>query len=729
MEAKQKIKHEKRVPFIEQLQQTECGLCCMSMIVGYYKGSLTLNYLRERMGNGRDGITLLNLKKLAQSIGFDAKCYDTPAEQLGDHHLPAIIFWEGKHFVVLEKVTAKGYYIVDPALGRRKLSLKEFKSEYSRYILTCVPLSQPEVIKRENTWIQYFRFLLKKPKLMLSILAVSIILQLMAVGSPLLIQFVIDNVITAVNESMLELFLIGIILLVISKTVFTFFQGRALVVLQNYLDKEMMTRFFRHMLNLPYHFFQVRSFGDILFRAASLRVIRDLLSNQLLKGVLDVGVLLVIFAYMVYHSIFLGTIVLVLAGFNMLIIYLSRPNISEANQKEIMKNSAVQATQTETLYGIFGIKTAGVENTIYNKWTSQFDELITAYKDKEYILNNVNTATSFLTSISPLIVLFLGAKLVFSGDLTLGGMVAFHAITIQFFGLSGSMVHTINAFILASSYLNRVQDVYDTPSEDLGENKEELTELKGHIDIVNVGFKYSKYSSEVIKNIDLTIKEGTKVALVGKSGSGKSTLSKLLLGLYQPTSGEVYYDGININDLNKASLRKKIGVVPQDVMLLNRSIFENIALHKLHASYDEVVEAAILAQVHDEVVQMPMKYHTIVSEMGNNISGGQRQRIALARALVHKPAILLLDEATSSLDHVNESKIDQYLSELNCTRIVIAHRLTTIMNADLIVVMDNGEIIEQGTHQDLLNNNGYYSSFYTKFQSSPVNSSEVVDHQ
>ncbi|BAB04170.1 peptidase domain-containing ABC transporter [Halalkalibacterium halodurans] len=710
-----KIKHRRKVPFIEQLQQTECGLCCMAMIVKYYKGHVSLHYLRERMANGRDGTTLLHLKQLAKHLGFEAKVYQTPAEHLHMHQLPAILFWEGKHFVVLEKVTKNHYYIVDPALGRLKIRQDELQQKYTGYILTCNPERQPDYQKPKNLWKPYLTYMVKKPKLLLFIIAVSVTLQLLTLANPLLVQFVIDFILLPENREMLQVFLIGLSCYVFSQAFFVFIQGRALVIMQNHLDREMMTKFFRHLLNLPYHFFQVRSFGDILFRAGSLRVIRDLLANQLLKGILDIGMLVVILAYMTLFSPLLTLIVFLLATVNGLIIYFSRPKISEANQKEIMKQSEVQATQTETMYGIFGIKTAGVEDTMYQKWENRFDKLILAYKNKEYILNNVNTATTFLTVIAPLIVLYIGSHQVLAQAVTMGTVVAFYSVTTQFFGLSSSLVHTINSFILANAYLGRAQDVFDSKEEDIGENRKALHNLHGEITLKDVSFSYSRFGQEVVKDVSLRVAPGTKVALVGKSGSGKSTLSKIMLGLYEPTKGEVYYDGYNLNDLNKRALRQKIGVVPQDVTLLNQSIRENIALHNPDTSMEDIIEAAKIAQVHEEIMNMPMNYETLVSEMGHNISGGQRQRIALARALVHKPKILLLDEATSSLDHVNEAKIDQYLSAMKCTRIVIAHRLTTIMNADLIIVLEDGKIIETGTHTELLNQSGYYASFYNNY--------------
>lgn len=707
---------KRRVPFIEQMQQTECGLCCMAMIAAYYKSFISLYELRERMGSGRDGTTMFHLQKLGEQLGFDSRCYQLKMEQMDVIPLPAILFWTENHFVVLEKITRKGYVIVDPGIGRLRLSPDEFREKYSGYVLCLTPNNRFERKKAQSTWRPFLKNLWTRPVLFLSILVLSVMLQLFVLGMPILIQFVIDGVIVPKQYDLLEMFFLGIAALLLFQTTFTLIRGKCLINLQNALDHRMMTQFFQHLLRLPYQFFQLRSFGDLLFRANSLRVIRDILSNQLIKGVLDLGLLFVMLLYMLFSSWIMTGWVLLIASINILVIMTTRPRISEANQEEIRKNSLVQGSQAEMLYGIFGVKTAGVEQKMYDRWHEQFLELIRAYRKKENLLNYVNAATGGLALLAPLSILWIGAYQVMAETLTIGGLIAFHSIANQFFQISGSIVQTVNSFILTGSYLRRVQDVLDAPPEKAPENPVRLDSFRGEIELQNVSFAYTKYSPPVIKNVSLRIKPGQKVALVGKSGSGKSTLGRLILGLYQPTEGRVFYDGHDLKDLDLSVLRKQIGVVPQDVTLFNRTIYENITLHNPDAPEQEVFEAAKIAQIHNEIMAMPMKYHTMVSEMGMNISGGQRQRIALARALIHKPSLLLLDEATSSLDHVNEEKIDRLLTKIKCTRIVIAHRLTTVMNADLILVLDNGEVVERGTHEQLMKINGYYRRYYEKFQ-------------
>ncbi|ANC11237.1 MULTISPECIES: peptidase domain-containing ABC transporter [Bacillus cereus group] len=713
-----KVSSRRKVPFIEQVQQTECGICCIAMIAAYYKSAVSFYELHEYAGSGRDGTNLLALKQLGKQLGFNSKCFKSSTKQLENIQLPAVVFWENKHYVVLEKITKKGFVIVDPAMGRRKLSYDQFNNYYSGYVMTCKPTEKFKRQKEKNLWFPLIKTFFKNTNLVIFIILSSLILQGLALGIPNLIQFIIDKVITPQEKETLELFLIGIIIVVMVQAIFTFIRGRILIRLENYLDKSMMQEFFYHVLKLPYKFFQLRSFGDILFRIGSLRAIRDMISSQIIKSILDLGLIIFIFGYMMYQSVILTGLVLIITTLNILLTLISKPLIKEANQNEITKSTVVQGIQTETLYGIFGVKMTGMENVIYKRWLSSFEELLKAYKRKGNILNYVTTIGSTLAVLSPLMVLWLGAHQVFSGILTLGGLISFYAIANQFFSLSNSILQTYNSFVITGSYLKRVRDVLDTPVEYNTTDPIKFEKLKGEIQLRNVSFSYTKYSEKSLNQINLHIKPGQKVALVGKSGSGKSTLARVILGLHEPTEGYIQYDGHDLNKYDKSSLRKNIGVVPQDVTLFNRTIYDNISLNNPEINSEMIVKAAKIAQVHEEIIQMPMQYNTIVSEMGMNISGGQRQRIALARAFVYNPSILVLDEATSSLDHVNEEKIDNYLSEIRCTRIVISHRLTTIMNSDLIVVMDNGEIIESGTHDELINTDGYYSQFFNKFKDS-----------
>ncbi len=709
-----------KTPFVEQMQQTECGLCCMAMVAGHYKSYYSLTELREIAGPGRDGVSLYYLAQLGKHIGFETKSYKVSLEQLALIHLPAIAFWNSNHYVVIDKVSNGKVWFIDPSIGRQKKSLEEFGANFRGVVLELIPTEAVKKRKPKPVWKPFLRYLSKAPFIVLFVLLLSVVLQFITIGIPMLVQFLIDDILISYQINLLDLFIIGIVGIILVQGIFQFVRGKLIITLNNLLDREMMEDFFSHILKLPYQFFQLRSFGDLLFRATSLRIVRDMMSSQIIKGVLDVGSIIIILIYMFSKSLMLGTVVVILALVNVFVSVIARPKIREVNQEEIGKNSNLQAYQTEFLYGIFGIKTAGIENETYKKWSTHLDELISAFKKKEGLLNIINTISSTLILLSPLLILWIGAKLYFDGRLSIGELVAFHSLSNQFFAMSGSIVQTINSVFLTTSYLQRIQDVLDSPIERSGKNDFSDDILKGDITISNVSFRYSKHSPDVIKNVSLSIKNGQKIAIIGKSGSGKSTLAKLILGLYIPSQGEILFNGRNIKELDLSKVRKQMGVVPQDVTLFNRSIKDNIALYNNDIGMEMIEESSKMAQIHDDIMAMPMKYNTMVSELGMNLSGGQRQRVALARALLNKPSIILLDEATSSLDHQYERRIDKYLDELNCTRVVIAHKLTTIMNSDQIIVMNEGEIIAAGTHEELLQSNEFYGTFYQKFHESKV---------
>lgn len=696
------------------MDKMDCGLCCLAMISEYFGNYVSLFELRDIIGHGRDGISLFNLRNLAEQIGFKAVCRKMDAQQLKSIPLPSILFWDEMHFVVLEKMDKKNYYIIDPEFGRRKLDEKEFNDGFSNYTLTCLPGDSFVKNKKNKSWSPIIKLVYKTPKVSAALLITLIILQLITLAVPFFTQFIVDNIILSKLSNSTYIFGLGMIILVLSQVFFSFLRGKLVIFLENSLDIQMTTNFFKHLLQLPYKFFQLRSFGDLLYRAYSLQTIREIISNYLFKGFLDFGMAIVILFYMFQQSKHLALWTIILGGTNVLFQFLSNKKVIIRNQEEIVKISTINGIQTEMMYGISDIKTSGVEEIFYNKWYEEFKKLILTHKKKAELINIINTISIGLNMFAPLFLLYIGSNLVLSNTLSLGGLIAYNTISIQFFSLCGSIVQIVNMFNLTKTHLNRINDVTNSPIDPECNNSEIFKNIKGTIEFENVCFKYSKFGGNVIDNISFKIEKGQKVAIIGESGSGKTTLAGLLIGLNIPTSGQVKFDGISLEKLNKKQLRTNIGVVPQTATLFNKSIYENICLNKPEATYEEVVNAAKAAQIHDDIMRMPMKYHTQIAEMGMAISGGQRQRLAIARAIIHNPSILLFDEATSSLDYVNEQKIDTYFSNLNCTRIVITHRLSSILNSDTIIVLDKGKIIGQGTHHELIVFNSFYKNYYKK---------------
>ena len=695
------------VPFVEQQEQSECGLCCLAMISRYYGRYLTVLDIQELAQSNRDGLSLHQLLNIAHAIGMDSKVYKGTSKELENYELPAILHWKGHHFVVLEEIKKNSYIITDPINGRMTVSSEEFNQLFSGYIMCIKPGDSFEKKKAKNLWKPYLDILINEKKLLFSLISWSLLLQVLMLMTPIVTNFVIDSIILPKRFELVKALVIGISIVVLFQIIFTLLRSRLLVVLRNNLDWVLMSRFFQHLLHMPYSFFQLRSFGDLMFRANSNMMIRQILSNQALSGFLDISLLIIFTVYLYLQSSSLTLMIFTVGIAYFYTLFIAAKKLQRLSKEELSKRTIVQWHQSEMLYGILGVKMAGMEKKMLNTWEDYYKEQLSATKKKDFYATNLEVLMFSIQIIVPFAVLALGTLQVLNNNISLGGMIAFYTLTITYFTLLSSLATASSEFVKITAYLERMVDILDRPREKDGEVK--VKELEGDITVKNLNFSYNNNNeSSILKNINLNIKQGEKIAIVGKSGSGKSTLANLLIGLYEPTNGEIYFDDLPLTTLDRASLRKKIGIVPQDIHMFNRSIFDNITIYYPDANLETVVQAAKLAKIHQDIISLPLGYHTIISEFGTNFSGGQKQRIALARALINQPSILLLDEATSSLDAIVEKEIDQILSELRCTRIVITHRLNTVKNADKIIVLDRGEIVEIGTHSELLSKKGHY---------------------
>lgn len=712
--------HLRKVPYIEQMQQTECGLCCIAMLLRYYKSNETLSLIRNELTVGRDGLRLSDLQTYLNNRNFDTHIYRVTSNQISSLPLPAVAYWDKKHFVIVESINTKQAIIIDPAYGRLRLSIEEFNESYSGIMMTAEPTEnfQP-YSKKVNPWSHVLQCLKSKKKLLIRTFVISLLAYGVQMVAPLLIQVIIDGLMSnqaSVNLDMCIMLAMGIFILY---GMTSFMQQLSLTNFQIEIDKSLTKDTFHKLVSLPYSYFENRSNGDLLFRLSSLDIIRTLLSDHIISGVIQAGYSLAILIYLCNKSLLLAGITTSIFLVNGIFILFMRERIMEANQIQVVENTKLESVQTETIYSIFGIKTSGIEKDIWNNWNDRYVRSLKAYKEKGTILNIYSTIISLLQLVGPLIVLLFGIQQSLMNKITIGESVACYSLAASFIGTSLSLFNLWNDFMMASTYLDRIVDITTEPSEENPENPIPLA-INGNIEFRNVSFAYSKKSNPVIDNLSFSIPKGSKFAIVGPSGSGKSTITKLLLGLYKPTSGAIYYEGINIDALDKTELRKQIGIVPQDMTLFNRSIGENIALNEEDYNLDEVMETAKIAQTHDEIMSMPMNYRTIISDMGGNLSGGQRQRIILARAIKNKPHLMIMDEATSSLDNVNEAKVSKYFKECGSTQVIIAHRMSTIIDADTILVLDKGKKAEIGTHEELMKQNGIYAELYKSRSSIPA---------
>ncbi|HWE31393.1 MAG TPA: peptidase domain-containing ABC transporter, partial [Polyangia bacterium] len=485
-------------------------------------------------------------------------------------------------------------------------------------------------------------------------------------------------------------------------------RGHLLLHMRTHLDARMTLNFLEHLLALPYAFFQRRSAGDLMMRLNSNTIIREILTNGALSTLLDGSLVVLYLVIIVVVSRSLAAIVVALAAVQLAIYFVTRARQRSLMSQGLATQARAQSNQVEMLAGVETLKAMGAEQLAAEHWANLFVDDLNVQLRRGALDATIDAITTTFKTASPLIILAWGAIAVLRGELSLGIMLALNALALGFLTPLANLVGTLTKVQVLGSYLERIDDVLSAAREQDRPRASHTSKLRGKIALERVSFRYSPTTPVVVRDVSLAVEPGHFVALVGKSGSGKSTIASLLLGLYRPTAGRILYDGIDLFEIDLGAFRRQLGIVTQRPYLFGTTVRRNIALLDPNVTMPEIIEAAKKAQIHDEIAAMPLGYETPLLDAGSSLAGGQRQRLALARALVRKPAILLLDEATSALDAVTERAVQQRLEQLQCTRIVIAHRLSTIMRADNIVVVEDGGVVEQGTHADLLAARGAY---------------------
>jgi ATP-binding cassette subfamily B protein len=710
---KRKILPRRRVPVLTQMSATECGAACLAMVLSYYGHKTSVAEVSNDCGVGRDGLSALSIVRAARSYRLQVKAISSDLDNFQYISLPAIVHWQFNHFLVVEKWTPHGIEVVDPATGRRKLTMAEFDAGFTGICVTLWPGRGFVRRKGVPRFAMLRRYIVNAIKVasasLFQVLISSLISLLFGFIMPITTEFVIDKIIPQSLYNGLLVFGLGMLIFMLATLVLETIRSVILVKLTVLIDASLVLGFFDHLIALPLKFFQLRSSGDIISRMESNTVIRNTINAQLIGMLLDSCSVVV---YLVILYIYSPLFAALSFGFGLLQILLvlatTRPLLSLLN-RSLERQSRSLGYLTEVLSGIAALKAAGIEQLARDRWAGFFFAEMDATVRRDYFSTFVMMAERFLISLSPLVLLLVGAKEVMDGILSLGTMLALQSLSASFLMPLTSLANAGRQIQLAYAHLDRVADIMQAEPEQKDLSPIPTPRLTGHIRLADVGFQYDPNSPPVLHNINLTIKPGQKVAIVGRSGAGKSSLGKLLLALYLPTQGEIFYDNLPLHKLNYREVRAQFGVVMQDVGVFSGSIRENISMGIPGITLDEVIQAAVLADLHNDIIQMPMDYETQVSEGGSSLSGGQRQRLALARALVRCPSVLLLDEATSSLDVVTEQRVEANLRRLPCAQIIIAHRLSTIRNADMILAVDQGTIVESGTHEELLQRNGFYS--------------------
>jgi ATP-binding cassette subfamily B protein len=694
----------RRVPWIRQMAMTDCGAACLAMVLAYHGKQVPLDELRQMTSTDRDGVDALAVTRAARQYGLSARGVVADLDDLEQLPPATILHWDFTHFVVFERLRRNGVQVVDPSLGRRRLSMEVFRRSYTGVAITFEPGEdfQPSTLRAKGTW-RYLRPLLGQSRGLTRVLVGSILLRLLALALPLLTGLLVNEIVPRNDRHLLLVTGAAMGAVVGYFFLATLLRSHLLLQLRTRLDVRLTTAFVEHLVDLPYVFFLGRSAGDLMMRLQSNTVVREFLTTGTISALIDGSLASFYLVLLFMLSPPLAALVLVLGLLQVMVLLLARRRNQHLMSESLQVEAKSQSYTFELLAGIETLKAAGAERRAAEHWERLFIDQVNVALRRGRLNASVDTAMGTLQLGSPLAILVYGGFQVLNGSISLGTMLAAAALAAGFLEPLATLIQTGLQMQLLRSYMERINDVLDASREQEGQTIATAPRLTGRIQADGVSFAYGgPLATPVVKDVSLEVQPGQLLGIVGRSGSGKSTFAHLLLGLYLPTSGRILFDGRELTELDFRSLRGQIGIVTQRPYLFGATIRQNIALSNPAMPHQAVVEAAKLACIHHDIVAMPMGYETLLVDGGASLSGGQQQRIALARALAHRPTILLLDEATSDLDGVTERLVHRNLSALGCTRIVIAHRLSTIANADRIVVMEDGRIVQQGTHEELM---------------------------
>jgi ATP-binding cassette subfamily B protein len=722
-----------RYTFVKQHDITDCAAACLAMICLHYRKETTITKLRDMMGTDIKGTNLVGLSKCADELGFVSQAVKVDRDGfLSEYTRPCIaniITKEGlSHFVVVFKIS-KAYVIVgDPAKDLTRVTVDEFYKTFTGNLLIMKPDTSFEKgkVKGEKVFYRFLRLLLPQKKLFVFSILASLMMTVLGIVSSLFNKIIMDEVLPYSLKGLLLAVLLIFAAMGFVQILISFVRGWMMLFLSQRIDIPLMLGYFKHIYSLPMKFFATRRTGDIVTRFSDAFTIKDIFTSIALTLIMDIAMALITAVILFRMNMALFGIIALLTVIDIILVFCFRQPYKKLNIEQMQQASILNSEVIEGLNSVETIKgNANEETELENIEREYIRSLRIAFR--EGMLSNVQGSISGVVStVGNLVLMYFGVMQVIDNEITLGTLMAFMTLSGFFMDPVQRLVGLQLQIQEAQISMRRVAEILDYEQEQ--ENKEQYQEfggVSGDVEFKNVTFRYG-HRRPALSTLSFTIPKGKKVALVGASGSGKSTIAKLLLKYYEPEEGEITVGGVNIEEFTNDSLRRGISYVPQGIELFSKSIYDNIRVTKMNSTLDEVKEAAKAADAHDFIKKLPMQYHTWLEESGKGLSGGERQRIALARAFLKTNDFYILDESTSNLDFGTENIIfDMIYNKFKSkTMLIIAHRLSTVKNCDEIIVLDKGEVVEQGSHDELLANEGMYYRLWEMQQGNFVRDEE-----
>lgn len=707
-----------KVPVIMQMEMLECGAASLGMVLAYYGRWIPLEQLRTDCGISRDGSNARNIAMAAIQHGLKVDAYKMEPEALFEEgSFPCIVHWEFDHFIVVTGKKGNKVYVNDPARGNVVMSIDEFDRGFTGIVLLFEPSESFEVVgSRKSIW-KYVLSRLDGAKAGMVFLALCMIAtMLINIIRPGITRVFLDNILVDSQPAWAGCFFAIIVGIGILEIVVKIIQSQASYRLGGRMAAASSTSFMRHVLNLPMEFFSQRMAGDIQMRAEANSSIVEIFVNTFIPMVINLILIVFYLFVMVKYSVMLALIGIAGIVINIIIsrsIANLRINIMRVQMRDQGK---LKSTTVSGIHMIESVKSSGAENGFFEKWAG-FQASVNSQEVKFKRIDSIlGRIPELITGISTYLILILGTYLIMNGEFTVGMLMAFQSLMAGFLAPAQSVIDSTKSIQEMRTDMERIEDVMQyeefIPFSDEKFDSEEY-KLSGDIEIKNLTFGYSRLQPPLIENFNMSLKPGRKVAFVGGSGSGKSTLAKLISGLYQPWDGEILYDGKHIYEIEKSRFNGSVAVVDQEITLFEDTILNNIKMWDETIEDFEVIMASRDASIHKDISERPGGYNYLLNEGGRNLSGGQRQRLEIARALSADPTIIILDEATSALDAKTEYDVINSIAARGITCIVVAHRLSTIRDCDEIVVLNNGRVVERGTHEALYAAKGHYYELVT----------------